>query len=217
MSEEEKLGLPLRAIDLPIAAELAETLLIQSDLRNCFASLEIWAKTFAPTQAQNEETKVILGSLFRDAIVQFVGCFEKTRHPLKVDEIYAKVEGSTAYYKWLHDLRNSFAAHRYGVGRQCVVGVFVHPELGYQAPGQIVGIYKGPHPSGHRTLLNFVFRALKFANAKVERLTAEFDAQARAIPLDQLLKAPVAMVHNVEAKKMGMSRGRLKKDRQDQS
>jgi hypothetical protein len=205
--------LPLRQLDLPAATELAETLLIVADLRNSLDSLSLWSRNYVPIAGASPDLRVILGSLFRDGVVQFVGCFEKSSHPLKVPEVYKDQTGADGYFKWLRDLRNSFAAHRYGAGRQCIVGALVDPEKGYIGHGHIVSIYTGPEPNGHIDLLRFVGVAIAFAEAKVQKLQSQFDGEVSAIPLADLLKAPLAQVYGMEPAEMGLSRGDLQKAR----
>jgi len=208
--------LPLREVDTSTAREFAEALLTQRDLQHSLASLTLWTQKSAATDTPDPETRTVLGSLFRDGIILFTGCFDKTKHPLTLTEVYPNVKGADAYLKWMTDLRNSYAAHRYGAARQCVVGVMVDPDLGYAGYGHFAAVYHGPQRSGHQDLLSFVSMAVRFVDAKVASLGARFDAEARAMSLDELLKAPLAGIHGLGPEEMGMSRGQLKKDRQDQ-
>lgn len=212
---------PLRELDLPVAIELAETLLIQHDLRNSLATLRLWSQRISATTASDApdaEANIVLGSLFRDGLVRLIGCFEKSSHPLRLDEVYPNAnDGAADYFKWLRDIRNSFAAHRYGAARRCVVGALVDPDKGYLGHGYLSAIYAGPASVGHSDLLRFVAVALKFADAKAARLAEQVDAEARAVPMEELLKAPVARLHGLDPEDMKKSRGDMRRDRQRQS
>jgi len=78
---------------------------------------------------------VVADSLFRDAIVQFVGCFDRgAEHPVDEKVVFSQVERGAEYIAWLKDIRDSYAAHRFGTLRQCVAGVMI------DKAGAIVGV-----------------------------------------------------------------------------
>ena len=81
----------------------------------------------------------------------------------------------------------------------------------------MISIYSGPQAEGHDSFLKFVATALKFTDAKVKKLGAQYDAEVGAIPLGDLLSAPIARVHGVDHDEIGLSRGDLRKARQRQS
>jgi hypothetical protein len=65
----------VKALDTPLAKEYAENLLLRNDVRECLAAMECWERRFA--SKSDPEDRLIGASLFRDAITQFVGCFDK--------------------------------------------------------------------------------------------------------------------------------------------
>ncbi|MEZ2143650.1 hypothetical protein AAE026_15410 [Bradyrhizobium sp. DN5] len=66
----------LKALETPLAKEYAENLLLQNDMQRALATMECWQRRFA--SSSDPEERLIAASLFRDAIIQFVGCFDKT-------------------------------------------------------------------------------------------------------------------------------------------
>jgi hypothetical protein len=202
-----------RETGLPVARELAEMLLTQSDLANSLASLKLWVEGYAPKGDPDQRTTAIRGSLFRDAITQFVGCFDsKNAFPLIVETVFPEVEGIGPYFRWLRDLRNSYTAHRHGSARQCVIGALVDPVSGaYLGRGQLFTIYAGPGEEGHAPLISLIEMAIRFVDTRIAALTEQFDREAGAIAPADLLKLPPAGVQPQGPQSMSKSRGDVRK------
>jgi hypothetical protein len=89
-----------------------------------------------------------------------------------------------------------------------VVGALVHPATGaYLGHGSLFAIYHGPQSEGHGPLLNLVKVAVRFTDGRIAALEAQFDAEAKAIPADVLLKLPNAQVRGQDPRDMNKSRG----------
>src|SRR5947209_898910 len=140
----------LRQTGLPIARELAEMILTEMDIANSLSSLKLWSKLYTSDELSADK-KTIQGSVFRDGITQFVGCFDsKNAVPLVVETVFPAVQAIGPYFRWLRALRNSYTAHRHGAARQCVVGALIDPRTGaYLGHGQLCAVYTGPSPEGH--------------------------------------------------------------------
>ena len=109
-----------------LAKELAELQIIRADLKAALDTLSLWFSKYAPqTNQLSDEGRLISQSFFRDSLVMFVGCFDKTAASTSLSEtaIYGSVRGGLAYFKWLKDIRDAYAAHKFGPFRQCVAGV----------------------------------------------------------------------------------------------
>lgn len=198
----------MRETGLPIARELAEMLLTQRDLANSLGSLTIWSKSYTSDESAPDK-QTIEGSLFRDGITQFVGCFDsKNAVPLVVETVFPSVDGIAVYFRWLRDLRNSYTAHRHGAARQCIVGAMVDPISGkYLGHGQMFAIYTGPSQEGHADLLALVAMAIRYVEGRVATLQTQFEAEASAIPPHELLRLSPAAVQPQAPTSMGKSRG----------
>jgi hypothetical protein len=87
----------LRALKGPLATEVAEYSLLLGDLELSIKTIKLWHEKYAENQKSQEETTIAC-SLFRDGIVQFIGCFDKTaKFALKADDVY-KIDGTQLGY-----------------------------------------------------------------------------------------------------------------------
>ena len=208
----EPTQLPMRETGLSIERELSEMLLTRKDLANSLASLRLWSKL--PDDTQNPDTAIIKGSLFRDGITQFVGCFDrKNAFPLVVETLFPNLDGIDVYFRWLRALRNSYTAHRHGAARQCAVGIIVHPETGeYLGHGHLFTIYGGPNREGHNNLLTMINMTINYVDGELLRLQAEFEAAVKAMPPGDRLKLPVARTQGTDPINIGQSRGDIRKE-----
>jgi hypothetical protein len=211
--DENVATMTTRDTGLPIARQLAEMLLTQIDLANSRASLKTWIDGYDSEGKEDEHTKAIRGSLFRDFITQFVGCFDsKNAFPLVVETIFPNVNGTGPYFRWLRSLRNSYTAHRHGAARQCSVGAFIDPTSGaYLGRGELFAVYTGPSKEGHAQLLSIVEMTIRYVENRIAILRIEFDAQVGAIASVDRLKFPVTAVQPQAPEDMGKSRGDVSK------
>lgn len=212
-SPAAKAEITARDTKLPIARELAEMLLTQIDINNSLASLTLWSKLYnSSTSSEDEETKTILGSLFRDGITQFVACFDRDTNafPLLVETVFPAVEGIATYFRWLRALRNSYAAHRHGAARQCAVGVAVDSVTGeFLGTSRLFASYRGPNQAGHADLLSLIGMAARYVAARVGVLAGQFEAEARALSPETLLNLPLSTVEPQAPTDMRKSRGEI--------
>jgi len=187
--------------------------LIHNDLNLSLSSLAIWVERYQPEGQKDEKERAIDGSLFRDGITQFVGCFDRNNaFPLVVETVYPHVNGIGPYFRWLRDLRNSYTAHRHGAARQCVIGAVVQPGTGnFLGHAKLVTVYVGPSQEGHTQLLAIIGMAIQYTEAKIKDLRQQFIKAAEALPKEELLRLPTAVVQAQEPAKMGKSRGDVRK------
>jgi hypothetical protein len=198
---------------LPVARELAEMELINNDLNLSLSSLTIWVERYQPAGQKDEKERAIDGSLFRDGITQFVGCFDRNNaYPLVVETVYPNVGGIGPYFRWLRNLRNSYTAHRHGAARQCSIGALVRPGAGqFLGHTKLIVIYAGPSQEEHASLLAIIKMAISYVESRIAHLQQEFMAQASALPPEELLKLPPAPVQPQAPDQIGKSRGEVRK------
>lgn len=136
----------LHALVTPEAIHLAELYLHQQDVASSIKAIELWSKDFSGLT--EEDTVAIKSSLFRDAVLQFVGCFDPTdkQHRLNAAVIYRGVDKADEYFRWLKDVRDAYGAHRFGPLRQAIVGGARLPS-GKHALGVTSSVYNGPEPA----------------------------------------------------------------------
>jgi hypothetical protein len=203
-----------RETGLPVARELAEMLLTQQDIANSLAVLTAWIEGDASEDSDpNSRAHAIRGSLFRDGITQFVGCFDsKNAFPLVVETVYPAVEGIDAYFRWLRALRNSYTAHRHGGARQCVVGILINPISGeYLGRDNRFATYLGPNQEGQSDLLSILSMASRYVAERISALEQQFDAEVQSIAPSDRLKLPAAALQPQGPTSMGKSRGDIRK------
>jgi hypothetical protein len=211
-------GQTLRALESATEVELSETLLLLQDTRQSFAAMKLWFRKYAPEEGVQlpPEDDLIADALFRDSVVQFIGNFDrKAEHPLDEGVVFAQVEGGAEYINWLKDIRDSYAAHKFGTLRQCVAGVAL------DASGSVIGI-------GHLALRGYPFgkeqedqmlRCMsvvgRYLEAKVRDLEAKLMAEAQARSPADLLQLPSARAYATATDEIRMSRKNLKNRRRE--
>lgn len=192
---------------------MSEYLLIKSDLEGCITLLNIYAN-FSASAGQNKASaadNLVMAAVFRDIIVQFVACFEKRRHALTIAAVYADCTGADEYFKWLRELRNSYAAHAYGAARQCKIGVAVDSEGNYLGVGHLMAVYQGMGPSDLTHLMDFIKIAASYNSNRCDDLARAVDMHVREITCPDLLAAPDVELEAPGAVQLVQSRGYLEK------
>ncbi|QWG20611.1 hypothetical protein KMZ68_12650 [Bradyrhizobium sediminis] len=158
---------PLKTLDTALAREYAENLILQQDMQTSLETMKLWHEKYASTT--ETEARIIGKSLFRDAIVQFVGCFDKTaQYPLSAEAIYGHDPNGVSSFRWFKDVRDAYAGHKFGAWRQCVVGVIEHD--GQRGVGHILATFLGPQKEDGDQLRGFMQTAANYLDANVDRL-----------------------------------------------
>jgi hypothetical protein len=121
-------GLPqARQFSSPQAVALTEAYLVASDLRKSLSNMKALIDHYPADDADTEE-RIIAEALFRDAIVQFAGCVGDAA-PLINENRAAKGKGEDIdAIHYLQDFRDSYAAHRFGPLKQCVIAVIAETD-----------------------------------------------------------------------------------------
>jgi hypothetical protein len=138
----------------PLALEYAERALQHHDINHAIEAIRIWS---SPLPGLSEAAaRVVRTSLFRDAIVQFVGCFDKSdkQYRLVREDVFPRTGSAEEYFQWLLALRDTFAAHRFGPLRQAVTGASVVGGAG-GAVSVLMSLYLGPDATEAPRLLEF--------------------------------------------------------------
>lgn len=199
---------PLKRLNTATANELAELILLQHDIGSCLNAMKLWSERFANRDSMSQEEQTIAQSLFRDAIVQFIGCFDRTaKYRLFPDDVYQDIDGGIEYYNWLKDIRDAYAAHKFGPLRQCVVGVFLDT-TGTKAltVGDLVHIYMGPADNGGPMIFNFIRIASRHLDEKIEKLQKEMLLEVQGMSPEALSALPNARTHGVDPGDVRQSR-----------
>src|SRR5438552_15692125 len=106
----------LKEIQSPLATELAEYILMRQDLQLASNTIKIWFTKYgdldAITAAQDD---LLIGqSLFRDAVVMVISCFDKSA-PLRLfpEEIYGSFDGGMVVFLCIEVIGHAFVIIRF--------------------------------------------------------------------------------------------------------
>lgn len=207
----------LKKLDIPKARELAETMLFLEDARHSFQALNLWFSRYTGDKRRSDDDQIISDSLVRDAIIQIIGCFDKSaEHHLDPNEVFSAIEGGVEYFNWLKGIRDAYAAHKFGSLRQCIVGVFLDPESKPMGVGEI-GMRQDPFGIGDKTdLLRFIGVVGKFLQKKVQDLHEQILQDAKKMPVDSIALLVDATAYAVEPKESELTRSALQRSRAGQ-
>ena len=183
-----------RLLDTPNGRLYAEWSLLLTDLKECLKIAELWKSI---SQARESESDlVVAASLFRDAVVRFMACFDKGM-PVRLDanKLYAPphTEGGEEFVRWLSSLRDTWIAHRHGVSRQSHATVTVD-----EATGELIGVgvlimslvsYDYEKASGFIRLIQM---AISHAEKRERELLEKISNEVKTMYPAQLLRLPIA-------------------------
>jgi hypothetical protein len=197
---------PLKDLNSAETKELSELLLLQHDVQTSMEAMRLWT---AKQGAESPDDLIIAGALFRDAIVQFMGCFDSSA-PFKLssDTIYSNVDGANEYFQWLKDLRDAYAAHKFGRARQAITGIIQSPD-GSPGVGQMTMIYQGPQEAKAGTeIAAFMSICLKHINSRIETLRAAITTIATKMSAAEIAALPTARLYGVDPDQLRKGRRR---------
>jgi len=201
---------PFKALDNVLAKEYAENLILQQDMRTSLETMKLWHEKYA--SATEPEDQIIAKSLFRDAIVQFVGCFDKTsQFPLSAEVIYGHDPNGMSSFQWFKDVRDAYAGHKFGAWRQCVVGVI---ELdGQRGVGHILATFRGPQKEDGEQLRGFMQTAGAYLDENVGRLLEAVKKGVEAMKQDEIATLKDATARTLKMPEARFTRADLNREK----
>ena len=158
------------------AEHLGELLLIRSEVEGSRAAMQLYFDKYAHAP-EGSAAFLIKMSLFRDAVIQFAGCFTKDRTDnvrMNPEEVFGHIKGWEKLANWFHDLRDFYAAHSFGPQRQHDVGALMEwneTRTRYRVLELTENYiqYLGPNTRRDRDqTLHFMTVAVEFANKSVK-------------------------------------------------
>jgi hypothetical protein len=202
----------MRLLSTPQAKDLGELRLLADDLGHGVHALRILVEVYVEREFTPAE-RVIRLSLYRDALVQFVACFDgSTPLFLKVSEVYAGDPNAQSYFDSLKALRDTFAAYRHGPSRQCAVGVVASAQ-GPLGTGYISVRFDVPELEELKHTHDFILKTRRHVLQRVTELDKHVTADAMAMTREQILALPGAHGYNVQTHEMRLSRERFARER----
>jgi hypothetical protein len=201
---------PLKALDNALAKEYAEYLILQQDMRTSLETMKLWHGKYA--SATEPEDQIIAKSLFRDAIVQFVGCFDKTsKYPLSAEAIYGHDPNGMSSFQWFKDVRDAYVGHKFGAWRQCVVGVIERD--GQRGVGHIRATFRGQKKEDGDQLRGFMQTAAAYLDANVDRLHEAVKKNVEAMKPDEIASLNDASARTLKMPEARFTRADLNRDK----
>jgi hypothetical protein len=199
-------------VTTPEALALAEFDLIVHDLSTAKTSLEIIYQ-----QAQGEATPSqmhICQALFRDAVVQFVECFGK--HGLNDKDVYQNVNGGLETIEYFKRLRDGYAAHRFGAGRQCAVVVteLAPDQFAFGRFHLMMGI---PSPAILPDYISFVEVAIKAARSRADELSTAVAQQLDVMTAAEIRALKRLAMRTPDGHEFKYSRGQFRGEKGSRS
>lgn len=156
-----------RTVNSPTARLYSEWALLVHDLEYALSKARLW-KEIATTESRGESPSGVSVSLFRDAVISFVSCFDK-QLPVRLDcsAALGSLDGALEYFSWLQDMRNTWVAHRSGPHRLCVAAIVIDELTGdVQGLGHLSHMYLGPKPEAADDLVGVMEAALHYARGE---------------------------------------------------
>lgn len=183
-------GRPVRRLDTPEAREYAEWCLLVQDLERCLRVARLWKEK---DEAGDVDVAV---SLFRDAVVSLISCFEKPNTvSLDAQALYGRYDGGVEYYQWLSTIRDTWVAHRHGTSRQTSAAIVVDENSGdFLGAGNMLMTYSRPVLAGTDDFIMFVSIATAEAKARQGEAQLVVERQAKSLTPSQRLRLPIANV-----------------------
>ena len=145
-------------------------------------------------EAKSDNAFDISVSVFRDAVLTFVSCFDNTLSAfLDPKVVYAATSGGVEYIGWLKELRNTWIAHRGGPNRQCVAAIVIDEDTGeFRALGQLSHLYMGPKPDAGDDLVRVMKLALSHARKEVTDRETQLRKDIQTLENAERLRLPAA-------------------------
>jgi hypothetical protein len=192
-----------RRLDTPEAVDVAELHLMKMDIEYCLQALAFLTASFG-RRIIGEVDFVIRQGLYRDAIVQFVACFDRSApFHFQAEDIYFAENGGLAFFQLLRDLRDAFAAHRFGPLRQSHVGLIM-PGDGTIGLRYFDRLSFPPPDSGEA--IRFMGETLRHIEQRLETATSRLEDAVAKMTVAAVEALPELVVPDVSLDDIRMGR-----------
>ena len=159
-----------RTLNTPAARSYVEWTLLVHDRDYALSRARLWREA-ATASAPGDSPPGVAVSLFRDAVISFVSCFDK-QVPVHLDpaHVFAALDGAVEYFEWLRDMRDSWVTHRSGPLRLCVPAIVIDEQTGdVEGVGHLRHRYLGPKPKAADDLVRVMEAALEHSRVEQRR------------------------------------------------
>ena len=172
-----------RALKTVNGTQHAEWVLLVHDLQRCLELVDLWRQLLSLEERTPRDTR-LAESLFRDAVVSFVSCFDKDNGHVFLDaqSLYGSLDGALAAFQWFYNVRNQSIAHRYGPHRLAHTMVIIDEYTGKLLGDGVTActLYQ-PSTDGTDALDTLIQVAIKHARSQVADLRIKCKAEMEAM------------------------------------
>jgi hypothetical protein len=201
----------IRELSIPLSYEISEYLIIREDIETSIKSIRLWFDKYPFSSSKDGDRKLISQSLFRDSIVMFVGCFDKNaKVALASSEVYSMHDGSLQYFHWLKDIRDAYAAHKFGPLRQLTAGVVIDRQGSFIKISYDWYFYAGPKRSQRDQMIQLMLKAGQFVQDRINKLGVQLEDYAKRLSNEERLKLSEPLFHSPNANEIRTSRARFR-------
>ena len=196
-----------RSLDSPEARQCSEWILLVGDLEYALRRAQLW-KDIINTSPKNDRDLEICVSLFRDAVISLVACFDNTL-PVFLDpsSVYNRIAGGLEYFEWLKGLRHTWVAHRSGPERQCRVAILLDEQTGdFHGFGHLCHSYRGPKADAGNDFVRMMKIALDHARRELEKHESIVRKKIEEMGYHERLRLPFAETIIPSSKEINMGR-----------
>ena len=192
-SSKDPVWTKARTLNTREARRYSEWMLLVRDLEYSLRRAEMW-KDMAQSDAGDGGDIEIGVSLFRDAVVSLVACFDDTLPVYLVPaSVYGETPGGAEYFQWLKNLRHTWIGHRGGPQRQCRVAVLLDEKTGeFRGFGFLHQSWVGPKPEAGDDLVRMMRIALAHARREMKRCHSVVEDYVKRMTNRERLRLPVA-------------------------
>jgi hypothetical protein len=127
-----------------------------------------------------------------------------------VEDVYGTHAATIPSFQWVQDIRDAYAAHKFGAQRQCVVGVIQDPIAGIGI-GQLFALYQGQVKSDGPQIIAFMQATAAYLDQKAERLKADLLDEVQKMTPEQIQSLPIGTIRGLHPSEARMSRNALQK------
>jgi hypothetical protein len=205
----------MKALQGPDAEVWAELHLLKIDVAASIDAMSLLAGKYIDHRNPTAEDVTITCSLFRDAVVRFVGCFDATdeKHRLSADTLYGPGTIQRESFDVLRSIRTAFIAHRFGAFRQAVFRVAILSN-GRKFTMEHDMIHRHPDQDEAKRILEVMRVAEAHLNVRLREITGKLVAAMRALSPQEFDALPVAeLYHQIRLDEIAMPRQKFLKRR----
>ncbi len=207
--KESSLWTEARSLNTPDARAYSEWALLVKDLEYALRRAQLW-RDLARSAAGDGGDLEVGTSLFRDAVVSLVACFDDTSAVyLDPASVYGETPGGAEYFQWLKHLRHTWIGHRGGPQRQCVVAIVIDGSTGdLNGIGHLHQLWVGPKAEAADDLVRVMEIALIHGRRELKRCESVVKDYVERMTNRERLRLPVA--HTVAPGHRDIHMGRRK-------